>query len=86
MEKVGRKDRPELLPRLVKQVLDITNGIRFPLDANSDENRILEYMDLMEAVAQVQREIFCITIVIESTNMHPALEASELGNVAEPKP
>ena len=70
MEKVGRKDRSELLPRLVKQVLDITNGIRFPLDANSDENRILEYMDLMEAVAQVQRE-FVLTIVMESTIMHP---------------
>ena len=55
MEKVGRKDHSELLPRLVKQVLDITNGIRFPLDANSDESRILEYMDLMEAVAQVHR-------------------------------
>ncbi|CAE7949474.1 unnamed protein product, partial [Symbiodinium sp. KB8] len=61
MEKVGRKDRSELLPRLVKQVLDITNGIRFPLDANSDENRILEYMDLMEAVAQ-DKEARCLLV------------------------
>ena len=52
MGKASRQDRAEIIRRLVQQVLDVTNGIRFPLDFNGDEARILDYMDFMEATAQ----------------------------------
>ena len=52
MERVSRFNHAEIARRLVQQVLDVTTGVRFPLDANSDEARILDYMTLMEAIAQ----------------------------------